>query len=294
MNVVGTYRIMSNGIVIEEKNLITDSGTFGLLRAISGQRLGWASSMVAGIGNVAADVSDKQLQFPVTGGDITATILDPVNSKIYFKSSLPVQDQCTIYEFGCYSNSILSTQTSETDGGMLLVTFTTDITWVDVDGTSAADTTNNRIGKNSISYSIPSSTSVKGYMSFINDLNSIPVNTNFKLAYYTNNVADFILRFKVDDSNYFEADSWAVSNGYHIDVVEKSSFVATGSPSWSNITFLEIEVEATGSTGTVSIDALRYDLPSGVEGPLLSRVVLVSPTEKLPGVPLDIEYVLEV
>ncbi len=291
---LGTYKIYKNGKLVECKNLITDSGNLGLLRVIAGQRKGWAAAIVGGIGNTAATTSDKQLEYPVTLGDISTTILDPVNNKIYFKASLPVQDECVIYELGCYASNITSTQTSESGGGIPLVTFTTDLLWIDVDGTSTADTTNNRVGKDSIQYVIGVSGTAKGYSSFVNDLSSLTLDTKFKLAYYTTGITDFILRFKVDDTNYYESDTWAVTNGYHIDVVEKSAFTATGTPAWSDIAFVEIEATAGGSGGSVSIDALRYDLTITDEGPLLSRVVLVTPTEKLPGVGLDLEYVLEI
>lgn len=296
----GTYRITLGGkayeyknVVYEFKNIITNAGRLGLLRAISGQVNGWAASIVAGIGNTAADVADTSLNFLVSGGDINATIIDPVNEKLYFKATLPLQDDFTIYELGCYASNTLSTQSTESGGGSLLAVFTSDSQWTDTDGTHATETTQSRVGKNSISYTIAASDTVIGHLTYINDLSFIPANANIKFAYHINNVTDIILRFKVDDSNYYQYNGWSVTNGYHIETALKSAFTVTGSPSWSTIQTLEVETVANGSGGTVSLDAVRYELPLSTESDLLSRVVLVTPQQKLPGVSLDIEYLLE-
>lgn len=290
----GTYRLSIGTETYEYKNVITDNGRLALLQAISGQKQGWATSIVAGIGNTVATASDDRLNYLVTGGDISTTIIDPVNEKLYFKTSLPLQDELTIYELGCYSSNTLSTQSSESGGGGILALFTTDNEWVDLDGTSQPDTDNNRIGKDSISYDLTASDTASGYLSYIADLLFIPTNATFKLAYYTTGITDLVISFRVDDSNYFSYDGLAVGNGYHVDSVLKSGLVATGTPSWSDIQSIQFDVTAGGSGGSVSLDALRYELPIIEESNLLSRVVLGTPIAKLPGVPLDIEYVLEV
>jgi hypothetical protein len=288
----GIYRIQLGDVCYEYKNVITNSGRLGLLRAIAGQRVGWAASVIAGVGATTATANDTGLEFQVAGGDINAAIVDPVNEKLYFKATLPLEDELTIYELGCYASNTLSTQKTESGGGSIMALITSDSLWTDVDGTHGTDTVNNRVGKDSISYSITASDTVIGQLAFINDLSFIPTNASFRLAYYSNNLADLIVRFKVDDSNYFAYDGWSVTNGYKIGSALKSDFVATGSPSWSQIQTIEFEATATGSTGTLSLDAIRYELPLSNESDLLSRVV-ITPKQKLPGVPLDIEYLLE-
>lgn len=290
----GIYRITNGNTVSEYRNIITVNGRIALLTAISGQKQGWAESIVAGIGDTAASANDTALEYLVTGGDITTTIIDPVNEKLYFKASLPLQDELTIYEFGCYASDTLSTQSSESGGGSILVLFTTDTEWTDTSGTSVADTTNNRVGKDSISYTLAASAVGSGYLSYISDMTFIPTNAKFKLAYDSSGISDFVLRFKVDDTNYYEYDGYSVTDDYHIVSVLKSDFVAVGTPAWSDIQLVEIEATAGGSGGTISVDALSYELPITDASNLLSRVVLITPQEKLPGVPLDIEYLLEI
>jgi hypothetical protein len=289
----GLYRVKNGGEVSEYRNVITDTGQLGILRAISGQRQGWAESIVAGIGSTTATSTDTELEFLYSGGDISATIVDPVNEKLYFKSSLPLQDEFTIYELGCYSSNTLSTQSSESGGGVLMVLFTSNIPWIDTDGTHSTTTSNNRIGPDSISYTITASDTAAGYLTYITDMSFIPVNSTFKFAYNVSGMADLITRFKVDDTNYYEYNGWSITNGYHIGSAQKSDFVSTGSPSWDKIQSLEVSMVASGSGGTVSLDGIRYELPLSDESHLLSRVVLTTPQTKLPGVPLDIEYLLE-
>lgn len=291
----GTYRITLGDDVYEYKNIITDVGRLGLLYAVSGQKQGWAESIVAGIGETAATDNDTGLEYLVSGGDITTTIVDPINEKLYFKASLPLQDELTIYELGCYSSNTLSTQNSDSGGGSVITTFTSISNWTDVDGTHTVDTTNNRIGKDSIGYTIASSDTASGYLTYIADISSIPSNATIKFAYYTSGVTDILLRFKVDDSNYYEYAGWSVTDGYHIGSALKSDFTITGSPTWDQIQAIEISVVAGGSGGTVSLDGIRYELPlvMAADSTLLSRVVLIDPQEKLPGVSLDIEYLLE-
>jgi hypothetical protein len=290
----GLYRITLGDKVYEYKNVITDIGRLGLLYAISGQRLGWATSIVAGIGNTAAASTDTGLEYLISGGDISTTIIDPVNEKLYFKSALPLQDEFKIYELGCYSSNTLSTQSSESGGGALIAILTSASNWNDTTGTHSLDTTNNRVGKDSIAYTISASASAEGHLDYIADLTSIPSNASFKFAYYVTGITDLVMRFKVDDSNYYEYDGWSVSNGYHISTALKSSFTSTGSPTWDQIQSIQIEITAGGSGGSVSLDAIRYELPLTTDSTLLSRVVLPTPQEKLPGVPLDIEYLLEI
>jgi hypothetical protein len=290
---LGIYRIKLDTTTYEYKNIITDIGRLNLLYAISGQQQGWAASIVAGIGSTSATDNDTGLEYLVSGGDISTTIVDPINEKLYFKSSLPLQDEFVIYELGCYSSNTLSTQSSESGGGAALAIFTSTGNWIDTTGTHSLDTNNNRIGKDSIAYTIGASSSAEGYLPYIVNLDSIPSNANFKLSYYVTGITDLVLRFKVDDSNYYEYNGWSVTNGYHISSVVKSDFIATGAPSWTDITAVNLEITAGGAGGFVSLDGIRYELPLTTDSKLLSRVVLGTPQIKSPGVPLDIEYLLE-
>lgn len=289
----GLYRIHVGDQTYEYKNLITDSGKLALLKAIAGKRTGWASSIVVGIGSAAATSADQSLQFTVSGAELNLAIVDPVNEKVFFKTSLPAVDDYSFYELGCHAGNFTTAQRSVETGGTLLMVFLTTAPWIDEIGTFVADTVHNRMGADSISYNILASATAKGGLNVVNDFSQLPASTKFKLAYYTSNISDLILRLKTDASNYYSCNTWTVTNGYNIDSAAKSDFVATGSPDWANIRFLEIEAIATGSAGVVSLDAFRYDLVGTSNEGLLSRVVISPAAVKSPGLPMDVEYELD-
>ncbi len=289
---IGTYRIITADSTKEFRNVITTDGKNRILDAVSGKVTGFASSMVAGVGSTAASSGDKTMEFMAGGADVNAIITDSGSGFIYFKSTLPANDDYEIYELGCYSINYNGVQNATQGSSLLLAVFGDQSDWVDDVGSFTLASTNNRIGPLSIQYS--ALTNVQGSMPLIKNFSELPSNTTFDLAYYTSGLTDLTVRFKVDASNYFEVDTWPVTNGYHISKIAKSSFTTTGTPTWADIQVLE--VEANGTAGVLSLDALRYTPPvinNTDVGSLLSRVVLITPERKLPGVSMDIEYKLE-
>jgi len=93
---------------VSTTNVITNPGRLGILNAIAGKRLGFAESLVVGIGRTTATVDDESLVFEVAKCDINTAIVDPVNEKIYFKGVLPINDQYEVHELGCYPSSSLA------------------------------------------------------------------------------------------------------------------------------------------------------------------------------------------
>lgn len=265
----------------------------GILNAIAGRRLGFVESIVVGIGETVASITDESLVFEVSGADMTTAIVDPVNEKVYFKTVLPIDDQYIVYEIGCFPNKILAARSAGSISSALLINFNSQTRWYDTTGSHTLGTTNNRLDVNSIQYSISGSATAKGYALVDLDLSYLPDETQFSFAYYASNLSDLIIRFKTDDSNYYSYNSLSVTNGYHISPFAKADFSTTGTPSWNDINSVEVEAIATASPGVVSLDGLRYDLTTGVNNDLLSRAVLTTPVVKMAGVTMDIEYVLD-
>lgn len=284
----GTYKISTNGNIIEQGNIITNSGRLGVLNAVAGRRTGFVESISVGIGNQTATVDDTQLQFEVSGATISAAIVDPVNEKIYFKAVLPIGDEYEVYELGCYANSITTAQNISSKLSALLVNFNSQTRWTDSAGTSVIGSSNNRLDANSIQATV--SGSYKGYASTDLDLSSLPDDTKFSLASYTMGATAYSISFDTDSSNYY---SYTLSNtnGYKIESFLKSDLVATGSPNWNDINSITISINAT--SGFLSLDGLRYDSSNGVENNILTRAVLSSPVQKLAGITMDVEYVLD-
>lgn len=287
----GTYKITQGDRVYVAKNVITTNGKTSILNAVAGKSAGFASSIIVGIGDTTALETDTSLEYAISGNDVNAVIVDYVNEKIFFKATLPAPDSYEIHELGCFSVNYTGAQNSFGAGNIVMVNFDANVVWNDSVGTSTRDATHSRVGTVSVQYDAFSS--AKGYVDFFQDLSALPSNATIDFAYYTNGASSVKVRFKVDDSNYYEG-SYTSSNGYHIVKLPVSSFTATGTPTWAGLTALE--VEAAGTTATIALDAIRYTVPSqseSIDSSLLSHVILDTPQKKLPGVSMDVEYMLE-
>lgn len=287
----GLYRIYCDGSLINEtSNLITTEGKKKVRQILAGKTTGFASSILVGVGETAPTVDDTELKFTVDGENILNTMVDDVNNKIYFKTSLPVDKQYKIYELGCYAASA----TTAKQQNSLILTLGELTTWTSSSGTHSLNSTNTRVGASSIRYSLLAAGVGRGSTPYQISLDQLPSNTVFKVGYFANNIANIKVRFKTTSSDYFEATIVpGTNNAYNISLVNKSDFVETGSPLWSNITIVEIQATATGSAGTVNLDAIRYDVPTTAATLLLSRALPSSPVLKPAGSTMDIEYLLE-
>lgn len=281
---------MDNEIVYED-NLITTAGKALALNVLAGKRIGFVNSIVVGIGSQAATTADKALEFEAGTADITTVLVDTVNEKIYYKASLSDRDNYLINELGCLANNALSANVASGRQAGILYNFNELATWIDDAGTHTLSPTNSKIDTSSIQYSF-NNTTVTGHANMPIDLSLLPADTKFSFAYHSTDVDDLILNLKTDDSNYYTVDSWSISNGYHIATANKSDFVATGSPNWNNITSIEVSAVA-NTAAVISLDAIRYDSNPTEESSLLSRAVLSTPKQKLAGVTMDVEYVLD-
>lgn len=289
----GTYNIYLDGdLVASHKNLITKQGQARIRQILAGKTTNFASSILVGIGEALPTIDDSKLQFRIDGADITTTMVDDINDRVYYKTSLPSQGEYVIYELGCYSSdAITSAQTMQSS---LLMAFGASTQWVDTQGSHSLIGTHTRVGSVSLQYSSANAPATMiGYNPLNLDLSQLDPSTLLSFAYYAKDLDSLKLRLKTDDSNYWEASiTPAFNNDYNISSFAKSSFVATGNPSWEKVAKLEVEVTTSTTGGTIEIDALRYDA-LGPNNLLLSRALAEDPMLKPEGSTMDIEYVLE-
>lgn len=290
----GLYRIYSNGYLIKEiNNLITTQGKSRIRQILAGKTTGFASSILVGIGSTTPTVNDTELTFSVEGADILNTMVDDINNKVYFKTSLPVGSQYKIYELGCYAANVNTVKQYQQNS--LLLTLGELTTWTSSSGTHSLNSTNTRVGASSIRYSLLAAGVGTGSTPFQISLDQLPTNTVFKIGYFANNIASVKIRFKTTTADYYEGTIVpGTNNAYNISTLNKSDFTETGSPTWSNITIVEIQTTATGSAGTIDLDSIRYDVPTNQDSSLLlSRALPAAPVIKPAGSTMDIEYLLE-
>lgn len=289
----GLYRIYLDGNPIYQvKNIITNQGKNRVRQILAGKTNGFASSILVGIGNTTPTVDDLTLDFTVEGATILNSMVDDINNKVFFKTSLPVDKQYKIYELGCFAAD--SPTAKQYQQNSILLSFGEITNWTDTSGTHSLNSTNTRVGVFSIRYSLASAGVGRGSTPYQIGLDQLPSYATFKLAYFANNIASIDVRLKTTDSDYYEGTfTPATNNAYNITSLNKSSFVATGTPSWATITSVEVEATATGSAGTIDLDSLRYDVATTGDSLLLSRALPASPVLKPAGSTMDVEYLLE-
>lgn len=289
----GLYRLYLDGNTIyEAKNIITTQGKNRVRQILAGKTTGFASSILVGIGSTTPIADDKTLEFAIEGANILNTMVDDVNNKIFFKTSLPVEKQYKIYELGCYAAD--GTTAKQHQQNSLMISFGELTTWTDSSGTHALNSTNTRVGAFSIRYPLLAAGVGRGSTPFRIDISQLPPSTVFKVAYFANNIANIKVRLKTTSSDYYEGTIVpATNNAYNISSILKSDFVATGSPDWSTVTIVEVQATATGSAGTIDLDSIRYDVSTDADSLLLSRALPATPVIKPAGSTMDIEYLLE-
>lgn len=289
----GLYNVYCDGSLIHQtSNIITTQGKNRIRQILAGKIGGFASSILVGIGATTPTVNDVALDFAVEGATILNTMVDDVNNKVFFKTSLPVDKQYKIYELGCYAADAPTAK--QFQQGSLLISFGELTTWTDSSGTHSLNSINTRIGAASIRYSLLAAGVGRGATPFQINLDQLPDYTAFKVAYFANNIANIKIRLKTTATDYYEATVVpGTNNAYNISSTLKSDFVATGTPTWSVITIVEVQATATGSAGTVDLDSIRYDVTTATDNLLLSRALPSSPVIKPAGSTMDIEYLLE-
>lgn len=288
----GVYTFKQRGKVVGvSKNLITTAGKKAIIDLVAGYTPRLAGSIALGIGNAAATVADKSLQFQIVKIPVTLSSADYINGSVVFKGSVRVGHEMTIYESGVYTGEA---NFGEFDSQTLLdFNASTDV-W----STGSFLAANSRLGSFLNVTAAASTTTTSSLTGIYFDLSRFLDADQFLLAYRASNafVASFSVRLKTDASNYYTFTVNAPATGvYTIAAFNKSAAVATGTPSWDNITSVDIVTTSTaGGTGGIALDGLRIEsrAASQEDNILVSRSVLGAPVVKTFDVPLDVEYAI--
>lgn len=290
----GTFRFYQEGqLVGESSNLITTAGKLAIQRYLAGYSGHFGRSIRLGIGATAAAVTDVSMNFEVAYAPVYLATPDYANTAILFKGRLDDPLGAVFYEAGLSSfipdvnNFAFSKPLVMFDS--TLETFTN----------SAWNTSGVRFGAENLRVTATASTTTTSIMSnLLLDFSAYSSLDDFTLAYNptTAFTSSVILRFYTDSSNYYSSTISTPASGFKVQRFSKGSFTATGSPSWSNITQIGLLVAATaGGTATVDFEGIRAeDNDTFIDTDILvSRTVLGAPVTKVAGMPMDIEYTLD-
>ncbi len=275
--------------------MISTNGKLHIKRYMAHQVPDIAKAISVGIGQVAENVAHTALQFEVGRADIKLISYDYVNNKIVFKASIPQEISGKIYEVGLWSQSI-SIAAGEYYSRLLTTFDSGSEAW----SAGSYQTANARIGVDSLRFTPSASATVSGALNnLLIDLSGNSGADLFSIAYYNGNanVANFKIRFKTDNSNYYTIQITSPATGYQVSTVAKSATTVTGNPSWSNITALEVEVVAgAGGAASIDFDGVRIEDTDTIDPSYLmvAREALVSPVTKTAGRVQDIEFSIPV
>jgi hypothetical protein len=290
----GIYRFYQDGELIhEEENLITTLGKAAILRYLAGYTGHFGRSIRLGVGATAANANDLTMNFESVQAPITLISPDYTNTWLVFKARLDDTVSGSFYEAGLAN---YYTEEGEQFGSALMLTFDNTIeNWSAGTYNTAAGP---RLGTANLRLAPATSTTTTATLDTFIDMSGYSNTDDLKLAYRNNNAnaASVFIRFYTDASNYFTYTVNSPAVNYNIATFNKGNFTATGSPSWGNITQVAVSATAgAGGAASIDFDGFRIDdkdTYNNVET-LVSRTVLGTPVTKAAGVPLDVEYTLD-
>lgn len=246
-----------------------------------------------GIGSVAPSVNDQRLGFEIARVPVLLRSYDPVADKIIFKAQVPDEFIGKISEAGLVSllTDALTDNTSQT-----LSTFDQFEGWEVTAGSILWNSTNTRLGEDSMRMALATSSSATAVLPVALDLSRhSPVDT-VTLAYNASTTTSGItITFLTDLSNYFYKTITPVV-GYQTASIAKASFTANGVPNWGNITQIKISVAATtGGSTVVDLDGLAiFDEDNLNPDSILVAREVFTPIEKATSSVNEIEFSLTV
>ena len=290
----GAYRFYQDGALVGEvENLITTAGKIYIMKYLAGYVQSIAQGLAIGLGATAATVADTSLAFEWSRVPILMTSADYANTAIIFRGQIPADVCGSIYEMGLWSLQ----DAQQVYGSRLLFSFdSASEAW----SAGTWQTSNDRIGVDSLRVQAAASGTLTSTIAAVAlDLSGYSSLDEFRLAYYVNST--FVSTAKVilytDASNYFTYTITTPAVGYTITPFHKNDFTITGTPSWANITLVDVQMTSTsGGVGSIDFDGLRIEDKdfNSEEYIFVSRAVPATPIVKLAGSPLDFEYSLSV
>lgn len=316
------YVFKENGVEIgRAENILTTAGKLLIANSMCSNGSQWAGQIAVGAlgdfssGGGTASASDKWLGFEFARGSVQSLSPFPYANpyvggaiKLIAKAVLDASVSGKIYETGLFSQNTSFidfidpiTVSSRTEGWTYRSATGPDV-WTDLTTTSPnAFVSGGRAGDDQISFAyVPAVGTDKIRLDVNLDLSTVSSSDNFAIACSTTagtGSSGFTVRFYTDENNYFSYTLPTITtsySGYRVFSNAKSSWAATGSPSWANIAIIEIENSGTLIT---YFDGIRvvYQFADN-DSVLVSHSVFSSANSitKTEGTPLEIEYYLDV
>lgn len=266
--------------------MITNGGKTTIKRFFARQVGQIAGSLALGVGTTAATANDTKLAFEVVRVPLTSIAADIDNNRLVFKASIVPGQVNTIYEVGLYSEQIATANVRT-----LNLLGSTGL-WTN----GTLDATNARANLRALKIDYVANgttnaelTGIRENLSMFDDVDS------FVVAFHAgSNLSSVRVRLGSDSANYFEFVVASPTAGYNIARMNRSTATKTGTPDWSNISYVAVRPSATaGGAGSIWFDGISFE-DNALENNnlLVARSVLATPKAADQNINTDIEYSL--
>lgn len=290
----GVYRFYQDGeLVAEAENLITTEGKRLILRVLAEQAPSLGQALGVGVARTAPVVGDTRLAWEIDRISIDIKNVDYENSRVVMKGTLAQNVIYTIHEIGLWSQ--FTNSVNGDTASRILTTFETAFEqWTN----TTLDSSQARTSQDSVRIDAGISSTKVASTEAVLDLSQYSGVDAFNVAFYkaNNNITTLALAFESATGVWRKAVTvTALPVGYNVVSMPKGDFIASATPSWSEITKMNVEVTAGATAGYLLMDGIRIEDGDTLnpEYALVSRSVLTDPLVKKDNSPMDIEYAIE-
>lgn len=291
----GTYVFKENGVEVgRSTNLITENGRDVILRYLAGAVPNWASNLAIGAMPVQPTISDTDLTFETARVPIDfktyRNAISPDPDLVIVRGTLPQELYANIYEVGVYPTP--SSLGASVKNNQIIADFDNIYNWNASAGSVVVTDympqagNSPRIGAHSVELeedTIYENATLNLDISGYTTVDSLEI-----LAY---NTVEGVLTVKLTDfSNNFISFNYTLVTSEEYQVL--TAPFPDGAALMDKISTITI---STDSTAIATIDAIKGTIRNelSMQDHLVSKSVLSTPIAKKYGVPLDIEYYIQ-
>ena len=291
----GTYVFKENGIEIgRSQNLITDNGRDVILRYIAGATQSWASNLAIGAMPIQPTQSDTDLNFETARVPIDfktyRNAISPDPDLIIVRGTLPQNLYANIYEVGVYPDSSSTSLSAKSNA--ILADFDNISNWnvsagnVSITNFMPQAENSPRIGAHSVELD-PETIYENATVSF--DIGGYTPINNLEVLLY--NTVEGVLTITL-------TDLLGASMSFTFNLVTEPGYQVLSAPFSPGAHLFEtidkISI-STDTTAIATIDAIKATTRNefSTKDYIVSKSALTTPIAKKYGVPLDIEYSIQ-
>lgn len=293
----GTYVFKQNDIEIgRSENIITTNGKEAILKYLAGTSTDWAGSMAIGCIKTTPSLSDLSLQYEVSRSAIVLkSYKSGTPNLIVLKGRVDALTVANIYEVGIFPSN--TDKLFGTRDKLILTDFSSPTDWIYSHGSAtsipfaAQFPTSPRVGLYSLSVQNTSDFSNNNFildLSNYSSLDTLDILASVDAGKYGNVIVTLTDVNNLNTTITYPFNG-SVQSGYQILSQNLPANISTLS------TISTIRIQTYGAYSEITLDAIKVSVLGEISNStgLISRSVLTTPIPKIYGVPLDIEYYVQ-